>query len=318
MLRGGVRVRRRVLVWGHLSFVCDRRVVRALVGDNDGFRFPVAAFFGVVAVAVGLARLRCFYITTECRGVAGATGRLFMARPSISGTVGSLRRRFKIGLFCERGGGLALAPRKRGFCGDTRRLLTRTSTIASRFCRLEGRIAPVEVKVPPVLKAVCLPSVCLSLQRRFPRISFQLCRCNSVGTYRLILSRGLSLTVIGTRRATVSGYGLRMVSARSLLFYISGSRPLTGRDAVLLAVLTRRPLVLFGASSIRIVALAERFGTTNMGPRIVLGADRIAALVGVVGSREVNSFLCHSVLRSRPSLIKVRMFPSVRREVKMV
>lgn len=267
---------------------------------------------------VGLARLRCFYITTECRGVAHTSGRLFIARPSMSGTVGTLRRRFNVGLFCEGGGGLALAPRKRGFCRDTRRLLTRTSTIESRLRRLQGRVAPVHVKVPPVLKAVCLPSVCLSLGRRFPSISLQLCRCKSVGTYRLILRRGLSLTVIGTRRSTVSGYGLRIVSGRRLLFYMSGRRPLTRRSALLLGVLASRPLILFGASSIRIVALAHRFGTTKMGPRIMLGADRVAALVGVMGTSGVNYFLCGSVMSVCPSLIKVPIFPTVRRHVNIV
>jgi len=252
-----------------------------------------------------LTQMRYFLEVCKHGSVSRAAEALYISQPSVSSAIRELEDELGVNLFHRIKMRLSLTQEGKFFLERTSQIMKEIDFLTVHMKDLGNKRNRIRIGVPPMIGTFLFPSIFSAFHNAFPDIEIEMAEYGSRKIREMVLDEELDVAIaIADAKRDVPYHAILMLRT-TLLFTVSPTHPLAGRDTIRLEELNGEPLILFQGDSHQTRILNERFAALGVKPRIELASSQLYTIKKMIAGGRQGAFLFREVTAMETDVIGI-------------
>ncbi len=240
-------------------------------------------------------QLKYFVSICRTKSISKASEECFVTQPAISLSVRELEKEFGVILFYRRGNKLKLTREGEKLYEKATRVLDIYEELENEMSESRNHRIPLRIGIAPLLSIIYFPWLINELGRAYPEISIKLFEYGSDRAHELIFNDELDFALVNMEFYDIDKFNSIELTQDRLLFYVSNSHPLAGKESITIEEISETPLSLFNVDSVQNKLIRSRFETAGLRPNVIMHVSQLMTIKKFLDQNKVGAFLFESL-----------------------
>lgn len=237
------------------------------------------------------------YFQTVCRygSITKAAEELFVSQPAISFCIRELEDEFGVKLFHRRNNRLQLTVEGSYFLDKINYILQSVDALSGQMKDMGNNRNHIKIAVPAMISTFLFPSMFNDYTQKFPEVELEMLETGSLQARKLVDANSVDLGITIMDNAVNESYNVLPLVSTELVFCVSKSHPLAGREKVSFKELADHHIILFKADSYQNIFIKRAFSEVGVEPKIMLYSSQLYTVKKFLGYGNAGAFLYRQV-----------------------
>lgn len=249
--------------------------------------------------------LQMRYFQTVCRhgSITKAAEELFVSQPTISFCLKELEDEFGVKLFHRRHNRLQLTVEGQFFLDKVNYILQAVDSLSTQMKDMGNNHNHVKIAVPAMISTFLFPQMFNAYTQLYPEVELEMLETGSLQARKLVDANSVDLGITILDNVVTDSYNVLPLVSTELVFCVSKSHPLAGKDRISFKELANEHIILFKADSYQNIFIKRAFSEVGVDPKILLYSSQLYTVKEFLSYGNAGAFLYRQVAEMDNDLV---------------
>ena len=255
-----------------------------------------------------------------CRygSITKAAEELFVSQPTISFCLKELEDEFGVKLFHRRHNRLQLTVEGQFFLDKIDYILQSVDTLTTQMKDMGKNHNHVKIAVPAMISTFLFPQMFNAFTRMYPDVELEMLETGSLQTRKLVDANSGDLGVTILDGFVTDSYNLLPLVTTELVFCVSKTHPLAGREQISFKELADEHIILFKADSYQNIVIKRAFAEAGVEPKISLYSSQLYTIKEFLSYGYAGAFLYRQVAEMDKELVCIPIDRPIMQDIVLI
>ncbi len=255
-----------------------------------------------------------------CRygSITKAAEELFVSQPTISFCLKELEDEFGVKLFHRRHNRLQLTVEGQFFLDKIDYILQSVDTLTTQMKDMGKNHNHVKIAVPAMISTFLFPQMFNAFTRMYPDVELEMLETGSLQTRKLVDANSVDLGVTILDGFVTDSYNLLPLVTTELVFCVSKTHPLAGREQISFKELADEHIILFKADSYQNIVIKRAFAEAGVEPKISLYSSQLYTIKEFLSYGYAGAFLYRQVAEMDKDLVCIPIDRPIMQDIVLI
>ena len=264
--------------------------------------------------------LQMRYFQTVCRygSITKAAEELFVSQPTISFCLKELEDEFGVKLFHRRHNRLQLTVEGQFFLDKVNYILQAVDSLATQMKDMGNNHNHVKIAVPAMISTFLFPQMFNAYTQMYPSVELEMLETGSLQARKLVDANSVDLGITILDNVVSDSYNVLPLVSTELVFCVSKSHPLAGRDHISFKELANERIILFKADSYQNIFIKRAFSEVGVDPKILLYSSQLYTIKEFLSYGNAGAFLYRQVAEMDNDLVCIPFDKAIIQDIVLI
>ena len=264
--------------------------------------------------------LQMRYFQTVCKygSITKAADELGVSQPTISFCLKELEDEFGVKLFHRRHNRLQLTVEGQFFIDKVNYILQAVDSLSTQMKDMGNNHNHVKIAVPAMISTFLFPQMFHAYTQMYPTVELEMLETGSLQARKLVDANSVDLGITILDSAVSDSYNVLPLVSTELVYCVSKSHPLAGRDHISFKELANERIILFKADSYQNIFIKRAFSEVGVDPKILLYSSQLYTIKEFLSYGNAGAFLYRQVAEMDKDLVCIPFDKAIIQDIVLI